>query len=102
MKPGLALALLLCLAPPSAPALADGRGGGGNGGGGEIVPLSEAAGACRSRYGGRLLDARLENQSTYVIVCETREGRIVRLRVDARTGRVLDVEGRARPGAGTP
>lgn len=99
------LALLVGFAGALAPAAADDRRDGqgkgpsrgeerGRDEDGGTIPLSRAADVCRRDYRGRLIDARLEGNRQYVLLCETRDGRILRIRVDARTGRVLQAEGR--------
>lgn len=51
--------------------------------------LSDIKSDLKSRYGGKMLDARLANNDTYQIIWETGRGERKQLEVDARTGRVI-------------
>ncbi len=63
---------------------------------GEILPLEAVAQQIQQRYPGRLLDVRLDEsgrQPIYHLKMLTRDGRVMRLAVDARNAQVLGVAG---------
>ena len=64
---------------------------------GEIRSLEDVAAQVQSRYPGRLLDARLDQNGprwVYRLKTLTREGRVLTIVVDARTAQILGVAGR--------
>lgn len=64
---------------------------------GEIRSLEDVAAQVQSRYPGRLLDARLDQDGArwiYRLKMLTREGRVLTIAVDARTAQILGVGGR--------
>jgi hypothetical protein len=64
---------------------------------GEIRSLEDVAARVQSRYPGRLLDARLDQNGArwvYRLKMLTREGRVLTIAVDARTAQILGVGGR--------
>ncbi len=64
---------------------------------GRLIPLSEAIRVVRARYSGQLLDASLHElvpgQPVYRVLILMQDGRRVAVWVDARTGRIMRVEG---------
>ena len=64
---------------------------------GDIVPLKVVFASLEQRYGGYQLDAKLfavgNGRSEYRIDWLTGDGRRVRIRVDAQTGRILNTSG---------
>ena len=59
---------------------------------GRYVSLQSIIATCRARYGGRLIDADLDQRShRYNLLWEARDGRVLRIKADARTGRILRV-----------
>ena len=64
---------------------------------GDIVPLKVIFASLKQRYGGYQLDAELfsagNGRSEYRIDWMTGDGRRVRIRVDAETGRILNTSG---------
>jgi len=116
-------ALLLCLSLGLPPALAlpggaDARPGGrrrddadadGPSGGPAVLPLAEAAARVAGRYSGRLLDARLvpgRPDEAAALVYELRwltpGGDVLRARLDARSGAMIEVDGPAQFDARLP
>jgi hypothetical protein len=66
---------------------------------GEIRPLEQVIAQVQRRYPGRVLDAQLDRSGerwVYHLKMLTREGRVLRVAVDAHSGRILDVRGRGR------
>jgi uncharacterized membrane protein YkoI len=64
---------------------------------GDIRSLEDVAARVQSRYPGRLLDARLDQNGArwvYRLKMLTREGRVLNIAVDARTAQILGVGGR--------
>lgn len=64
---------------------------------GDIVPLKVIFASLKQRFGGYQIDAELfstgEGRSEYRIDWMTADGRRVRIRVDAVTGRILNTSG---------
>lgn len=64
---------------------------------GEVRPLGDILAGVRGKYPGRVLDADLREQGRgnwqYDIKILQSDGRVLRVAVDAKTGRVLSVEG---------
>lgn len=63
---------------------------------GEILPLEAVAQKIQRRYPGRLLDVRLDESGRrpiYHLKMLTRDGRVMRLAVDARNAQVLGIAG---------
>lgn len=52
------------------------------------MSLSAIYAKLRRQYGGNALDARLVNGDTYQIKWETSDGRVLNLRVDAKSGQI--------------
>jgi hypothetical protein len=66
---------------------------------GEIRPLEEVTARVQQRYPGRLLDAQLRQARgrwIYHLKMLTRDGRVLRVAVDARTAQILGIAGRKR------
>lgn len=66
---------------------------------GEIRPLEEVTAQVQKRYPGRLLDAQLRQARgrwIYHLKMLTRNGRVLRVAVDARTAQILGIAGRKR------
>ncbi len=66
---------------------------------GEIRPLEEVTARVQQRYPGRLLDAQLrqaQGRWVYDLKMLTRNGRVLRIAVDARTAQILGIAGRKR------
>lgn len=62
---------------------------------GEILPLEVILGAVMQRYPGELLKLELDDDDGYLIYeleILTRRGIVLEMDVDARTGRILDIE----------
>jgi uncharacterized membrane protein YkoI len=55
---------------------------------GDILPYSHIVAEVRRQVPGRAMDARLEGQ-VYVLRWQTPDNRLLDIRVDARTGRIL-------------
>lgn len=68
----------------------------------EIIPLARAFAIAEERYRGRALDGtiargrRHEPDLVYVITFRTDRGDILRIRLDAETGDLLEVTGRGQ------
>ena len=63
---------------------------------GQVMPLGQIVGQVGARYPGRLLDADLDRRGdnlVYRLRWLTREGNVLNIAVDGRTGRVLNVQG---------
>ena len=62
---------------------------------GEILPLEVILGSVLQRYPGELLKLELDDDDGYLIYeieVLTRRGIVLEMDVDARTGRILDIE----------
>ena len=61
---------------------------------GEIVSLDRVMNVVQRRYRGRVLDVRLDDRRyIYHLRMLTRRGRVLRIKVDARTAEILSVRG---------
>lgn len=60
---------------------------------GENMSLGDIYARLRNRYGGNPVRSNLVNGSYYDMRWETRDGRILYLKVDAKTGNVLSERG---------
>jgi uncharacterized membrane protein YkoI len=63
---------------------------------GELRPLSEILAAVRQEFGGKVLDVELEREDSGQLIYEievlTRDGRVLELEYDGRTGRRLSLD----------
>lgn len=60
----------------------------------QIRPLGEVLAAVQGRYPGRVMDVQLESgQWVYLVKLLTQDGRVQVIAVDARTARILSVQG---------
>ena len=66
---------------------------------GEVLPLSAVLGIVRSQFSGRVMDVNLKRRAqsyVYQVKLLTPDGRLMRIAVDARTGRIGSVKGGSR------
>ena len=64
---------------------------------GDIVPLSQILEQVEATFDGRLVEVELENddgRTVYEIELLTKQGSVIELTYDARTGRFLEAEGK--------
>lgn len=65
---------------------------------GRILPLKEILAVAESAYPGQLIEAELEDEDGAMIIYKikmlTRDGRVMKLMYDARTGELLKAKGR--------
>lgn len=62
---------------------------------GEILPLTKIIGIAKARYPGEILEVELEDddgEAEYGLHLLLPDGRVVEIEIDARTGRILDVD----------
>ncbi|AVO44076.1 PepSY domain-containing protein [Phreatobacter cathodiphilus] len=82
---GPALAQMACLSPAERrSAIADGQ----------AIPLSQAQRALRAEHRGEVINARLcraGNQLVYLLTVVARHGKVVRVRIDATNGQIVQV-----------
>ncbi|MFP6759963.1 MAG: PepSY domain-containing protein [Alphaproteobacteria bacterium] len=66
---------------------------------GDVLPLSAVLGIVRSQFSGRVMDVDLQQRGqsmVYQVKLLTPDGRLMRISVDARTGRIGSVKGGSR------
>ncbi len=94
----LALVALLCAAPLAAPVHADAQDRGAdhardNVRSGDYVRLERLLADAETRFPGRVIEVELDqDDDEYEIEILMRDGRVVELKYDARSGRLLKVE----------
>ena len=62
--------------------------------GGQAVPLAQAQRGLRTEHRGEVINARLcraNGQLVYLLTVVARHGKVMRVRIDAKTGQVVQV-----------